>query len=206
MSDFCTCFGGCWQSRSVFASCPTMKNQIRITVVGDGDTGKTCMLIVYKDRKFDERYIPTVFDVYSMTITIDRKEYTMILQDTAGQEEFDKLRQLAYKETDVFILCYAVNDANSWDNVKEKWAPEIRRCCPRAKLILAATKCDLENERILDKKSGQKLAKLIKADDFIENSAKLRWNVDETICLALTVFVNAQKTNKRENTSTCALL
>lgn len=33
---------------------------IRITVVGDGDTGKTCMLIVYKDKEFDDRYVPTV--------------------------------------------------------------------------------------------------------------------------------------------------
>lgn len=35
-------------------------NRIRITVVGDGDTGKTCMLIVYKDKKYQDYYIPTV--------------------------------------------------------------------------------------------------------------------------------------------------
>lgn len=104
-----------------------MKNQIRITVVGDGDTGKTCMLIVYKDRKFDERYIPTVyvchfcletlfssfyvcrFDVYSMTVPINKREYTVILQDTAGQEEFDKLRQLAYKEVKLPHIIYRTN-------------------------------------------------------------------------------------------------
>lgn len=34
--------------------------RIRITVVGDGDTGKTCMLIVYKDKKYDDYYVPTV--------------------------------------------------------------------------------------------------------------------------------------------------
>lgn len=36
------------------------QKHIRITVVGDGDTGKTCMLIVYKDRKYEEYYVPTV--------------------------------------------------------------------------------------------------------------------------------------------------
>ncbi|XP_063908921.1 cdc42 homolog isoform X2 [Zophobas morio] len=179
-----------------------MKNQIRITVVGDGDTGKTCMLIVYKDRKFDER-----FDVYSMTVPINKREYTVILQDTAGQEEFDKLRQLAYKETDVFILCYAVNDVNSWDNVKEKWAPELKRCCPRAKLILAATKCDLESERKVPVKEGQRLAKIIKADGFIENSAKIGRSIDETICLALMKYINAREnTGGSSSSSSCVLL
>lgn len=89
------------------------KNQIRVTVVGDGDTGKTCMLIVYKDRKFDERYIPTIFDVYSMTIPINGKEYTVILQDTAGQEEFDKLRQLAYKEVSIIRYAHPAKNAFS---------------------------------------------------------------------------------------------
>jgi len=171
--------------------------------VGDGDTGKTCILIVYKDRRFDERYIPTVFDVYSMTIPINRKDYTVILQDTAGQEEFDKLRQLAYKETDVFILCYAVNDRTSFGNVRDKWAPELRRCCPRAKLILAATKNDLKEERMITDREGFKLSKLIKADGFIQNSAKLGRNIDETICMALTVVVN--DSIKRE-TNSCQLI
>jgi small GTP-binding protein len=177
---------------------------IRITVVGDGGAGKTCMLIVYKDRKFDERYIPTVFDVYSMTVPINQKNHTVILQDTAGQEEFDKLRQLAYKETDVFVLCYSVDDVNSWDNVKEKWAPELKRCCPRAKLILAGTKSDLVSKRVVSEKDGTRLAKQIKADGFIENSAKLGKNIDETICLAITVYMNS--ITKRDSSSSCALI
>jgi small GTP-binding protein len=139
-----------------------------------------------------------------MTVPINQKNHTVILQDTAGQEEFDKLRQLAYKETDVFVLCYSVDDVNSWDNVKEKWAPELKRCCPRAKLILAGTKSDLVSKRVVSEKDGTRLAKQIKADGFIENSAKLGKNIDETICLAITVYMNS--ITKRDSSSSCALI
>lgn len=39
-----------------------------------------------------------------MTIPINQKDYTVILQDTAGQEEFDKLRQLAYREVKLPLI------------------------------------------------------------------------------------------------------
>lgn len=38
-----------------------------------------------------------------MTIPINDLEYKVILADTAGQEEFDKLRRMAYKDVSVIL-------------------------------------------------------------------------------------------------------
>ena len=68
--------------------------------------------------------------------------YQVGLFDTAGQEEFDSLRVLAYPHTDIFLLCYCVLSFPSYRNVKEKWVPEIRRHCPSAPIILVGTQVD----------------------------------------------------------------
>jgi len=47
-------------------------------------------------------------------------------RDTAGQEEYSRLRALSYPETDVFLLCFSVVSPASFDNIKTKWYPEIR--------------------------------------------------------------------------------
>ena len=45
--------------------------------------------------------------------------------DTAGQEEYDKLRPMAYTDTDVFIVCFSMVDRDSLENILNKWAPEV---------------------------------------------------------------------------------
>lgn len=60
----------------------------------------------------------------------------MTLSDTAGQEEYDRLRPLAYPETDVFIICFSVGNINSYHNVVHKWNPEVKHHRPTAKVIL----------------------------------------------------------------------
>ncbi|CAG9859405.1 unnamed protein product [Phyllotreta striolata] len=176
---------------------------IRITVVGDGDTGKTCMLIVYKDKKFDNRYVPTVFDVYSMNIPINGVEYKVILSDTAGQEDFDKLRRLAYKDVDVFIVTYAVNERTSYENVFLKWAPELKKFAPKAKIIVAGTKQDLRtNSRAhVSHEEGEALAKDVNAHGFIENSSKNMSFIDETFQMAISVVVYNQNFLKAKRRS-----
>ena len=64
------------------------------------------------------------------------------LFDTAGQEDFDKLRPLAYPLTDVFLVCYCVCNYTSYKNIKEKWVPEIREHCPDAPIVLVGTQID----------------------------------------------------------------
>ncbi len=44
----------------------------------------------------------------------------LALWDTAGQEEYDRLRPLSYPETDLIFVCFAIDCPNSLDNVLDK--------------------------------------------------------------------------------------
>ena len=80
----------------------------------------------YTTNKFPSEYVPTVFDNYAVTVMIGDDPYTLGLFDTAGQEDYDRLRPLSYPQTDVFLVCFSVTSPASFENVKEKWFPEVR--------------------------------------------------------------------------------
>lgn len=136
------------------------RHKIKLVAVGDGAVGKTCMLISYVSNEFPEEYVPTVFENYSANVDTSVGKVQLDLWDTAGQEEYDEIRKLAYKKVNGFLICFSVISPTSFSNVKSKWYSDISKSeSASANVILVGTKSDLRNdETIIEemKKRGEK--------------------------------------------------
>lgn len=74
----------------------------------------------YTSNEFPQEYVPTIFDNYTATIQLDNKTVSLSLWDTAGQEEYNRLRTVAYPNTDVFLIIFDVTNESSFDNATNK--------------------------------------------------------------------------------------
>ena len=156
---------------------------IKCVVVGDGNVGKTCMLIRYTTNVFPEEYCPTVFDNFAVNDMFGEVPYTLGLFDTAGQEDYDKLRPLSYPQTDVLVIVFSLDNPTSFSNVGAKWSLEVQNHCKNVPIILVGNKSDLSSDqetisRLRNKgcepityPRGLSLAKKINAQTYIECSA-----------------------------------
>ena len=147
---------------------------LKCVVVGDGAVGKTCLLIFYSQKAFPEEYVPTVFDQYQVNVPVKNDATGMEqiinigLWDTAGQEDYDKLRPISYPQTvkinfwsseknvqiwdfcslqNVFLLCFALTNRTTYDNVEKKWNAEVEHHCPKTPKILVGCKKDLRDQQ-----------------------------------------------------------
>jgi len=183
-------------------------------IVGDGACGKTCLLIVFSKDQFPEVYVPTVFENYVADIEVDGKQVELALWDTAGQEDYDRLRPLSYPDTDVILMCFSIDSPDSLENIPEKWTPEVKHFCPNVPIILVGNKKDLRNDpntiKELQKmkqepvkpEEGRAMAEKINAFAYLECSAKTKEGVRE-------VFETATKAAlavKKKKRTKCTLL
>ncbi|XP_050970903.1 ras-related C3 botulinum toxin substrate 1-like [Labeo rohita] len=174
---------------------------VKCVIVGDAAADKKSLVISYTTRYFQGEYIPTVFDNYSSTVTVDGNPVNLSIWDTTGQEDYDRLRPLSYPETDVYLMCFSLVDPDSLENVCVRWYPEVRHHCPDTPIILVGTKLDLRDDKDtieeLKKnkqtpviyRQGQAVAKEIAAVKYLECSAStqigLKTVFDEAVRAAL---------------------
>jgi cell division control protein 42 len=187
---------------------PLPQHYIKCVAIGDGAVGKTCMLHTYTTRKFPWDYEPTVFDNYAVTVNVGKQPVTLGLFDTAGQEDWDRLRIMSYTQTDVFIICFSVMEPASFSNVEEKWVPEIKQYMPNVPFILVGTQIDLrdnyvslkdlnrKNQKPISKEEGEKLSRRLGARAYIECSALLNINVKQVFDTAIITHFQPYKPKK----------
>mgnify|MGYP001280517802 FL=1 len=169
---------------------------VKCVTVGDGAVGKTCMLISYTTGHFPEEYIPTVFDNYTANVMVEGKPISLGLWDTAGQEDYDRLRPLSYPATDVFLVCFSVDSKTSLENVENKWLTEIQKFCPDTSFVLVGTKSDFRKDppagregQLVPVEEARAVAERQNAAKYIECSARTEENLKKVFDMAINVAI-----------------
>jgi len=174
-----------------------MFTSIKCILTGDKEADKTNLCISYTTNAFPGEYVPTVFDNYSANIMIDGIAIEFSLFDTAGQEDYTRLRPLSYPGTDVFMVAFSITDPTSFENVEAIWVPEIKQHCPNTPFVLVGTHLDKRDDKAtidslaenrmapISKEQGEQMAKRLGAAAYVECSALTQRNLSlafETAC------------------------
>ncbi|KAJ6114808.1 GTP-binding protein RHO3 [Penicillium sp. IBT 16267x] len=181
--------------------------QRKMVLLGDGACGKTSALNVFT------RGEPTVFENYVHDIFVDNVHMELSLWDTAGQEEFDRLRALSYEDTHVLMLCFSIDSSDSFENVGSKWIAEINENCPGVKVVLTALKCDLrkddemnDNPSAITFDQGLAKAKEIGAVKYLECSAVQNRGIRESFYEAAKVALDVKPVGGGSSGPKCVIL
>lgn len=187
--------------------------ELKIVIVGDGGCGKTSLLMVYAKGDFPEKYAPSVFEKYVTTISLGGKEIKLNLYDTAGQDDYDRLRPLSYQEANLILVCFDVTNPNSFENVLIKWHPEVKHFCRDTPVILIGCKTDLRKDKECARKlkamnlspitytQGEETRQHMNAELYLECSAKYQENVEDIFREATKkalAFHRKQRTHRRK--------
>jgi Ras-related C3 botulinum toxin substrate 1 len=143
-------------------------------------------------------------DTCSYALSFGGAQLNVSLWDTGGSEDYSRLRALSYPKTDIFLVCFSVVSHEGFDNIRAKWAPEVRHfmpeLCPGAKMVLVGTKIDLRDDpytlekvrakqlAVISRDQGTALAKELGMVAYAETSSKTGAGVD-TLFRACCVIV-----------------
>eukprot|EP01100_Stratorugosa_tubuloviscum_P000310 TRINITY_DN1065_c1_g1_i3.p1 TRINITY_DN1065_c1_g1~~TRINITY_DN1065_c1_g1_i3.p1 ORF type:complete len:247 (-),score=126.16 TRINITY_DN1065_c1_g1_i3:415-1155(-) len=172
-------------------------SRVKLVVVGDGAVGKTSLLISYATGDFPSEYVPTVFENYTAQLKFNEETIMLHLWDTAGQEDYDRLRPLSYPGSDIVLLCFSLVSKASYDAVKIKWSPEVKHYIPAVPTFLVGTKVDLRDAthgpECVTTAMGDSLAKEVKALKYFEISSKTKLNLDALFTEAVRNVLDVRK-------------
>ncbi|KFA62010.1 hypothetical protein S40285_02117 [Stachybotrys chlorohalonatus IBT 40285] len=195
---------------------------ISITICGDGGCGKSSITLRLVRSQWTSEYDPTIEDSYSVTRRIDGIVYHLAITDTAGQEEYRGMWASSNLSADAFLLVYDITSRNSLDALQHfndlidmeaetrlDNAERARRAglspglaassgpgnrtktVPPIKIV-AGNKCDLQESREVPAAMGLEWARK-HGCGFMETSARLEVNIEETFALLVRRVVEARR-------------
>ncbi|KJR87447.1 RAS-like protein [Sporothrix schenckii 1099-18] len=194
---------------------------ISITICGDGGCGKSSITLRLVRSQWTSEYDPTIEDSYSVTRRIDGVTYHLGLTDTAGQEEYRGMWASSNLGADAFLMVYDITSRDSLDALQyfndlidmeaetrldnaaraRKAGVPLRditsggssgaRAVAPVKIV-AGNKCDLQESRVVPAAKGLDWARR-RGCGFMETSARLEVNIEETFALIVRRVVEARR-------------
>eukprot|EP01097_Dermamoeba_algensis_P006959 TRINITY_DN434_c0_g1_i1.p1 TRINITY_DN434_c0_g1~~TRINITY_DN434_c0_g1_i1.p1 ORF type:complete len:194 (-),score=28.33 TRINITY_DN434_c0_g1_i1:148-729(-) len=189
----------------------------RIVMLGAGGVGKSCITVQLTQKIFVASYEPTIENSYKKELTVDDKSVMLDVLDTAGQEDFEILRDTYIRSGDGVVLVYSITSRDSFSVM-----PEMRQSVIEVKeldkfpMVVVGNKKDLESEREVSTDEGEEFAKKYNMP-FFESSAKERINIEDIFVAITREIANmtemipkassttAKPTNKEKETGCCLI-
>lgn len=143
-------------------------------------------------------YEPTIFENHRTFVNLNNITAAADLWDTAGQEEYERLRRLSYQDADIVIIAYSFESSTTLSNITEVWAPESMTYAPNAKIILVGLKSDIDNSNINPVFAG-KIAQSIGAVAHLDCSSIQMYNVNKLFNVVFNTAYNTHMLNLNKN-------
>ena len=176
--------------------------EAHIVTLGNGQVGKTSIILRYIDDRFSLNYLSTIgIDSKIKKIIMPNGEQIKVkISDTAGQERFRSIASNYLKKANGILLVYDITCHESFSDIN-KWLQEINKNESTKPMVLIGNKSDLEEKREVPKEEGMGYAKNVaKNIPFYETSCKTGDNVDKAIMdLVNQIYNKYSSNNKIEN-------
>ncbi|KAH7814821.1 Rac2d, Rho family GTPase [Monocercomonoides exilis] len=183
---------------------------VKCVAIGDNDVGKFSMLASYTQNKFTDGYIPTLFDNFESIQVVDGKTIHLQLWNTAAHEDFKRSRYISYPDTEVFLICFSISDPVSFQNVEEKWIPEIKDYIEGVPIVLVGTKADLRESppefvKLVPKEDAEQMVKRLGFSAYVECSAKTQKNLSEVFETAARLAIQKYYPKETKESGCCTI-
>ena len=173
-------------------------DKICLFTLGNSQVGKTCFILRYTKNTFNSTYISTIgIDFLSKDVSIPSGEkYKVLFYDTAGQEKYRSIAFNLMKGAEGIILMYDVTKRNTFEAITD-WVQSIKEAKgENFPVVLIGNKCELNEEREIDKEEGENEAKK-NGFLFFETSNKDGTNVEEAVLALISKVVELRKNQKK---------
>ena len=163
---------------------------LKLILIGDGRVGKTSIINKYINNVFNEGEEMTINSSYcERDVLFNDKKYKFSFWDTAGQEKFNSITPIYYRDAKGVLLVYDISNPHSFERVK-KWIEEMKEINNEAVFNIVGNKYDLKEQtknfkfNFIDDEIAKKLAEKNKTDLYSQalKPEKILMNVLKILC------------------------
>ncbi|MFX0020946.1 MAG: Rab family GTPase [Candidatus Hermodarchaeota archaeon] len=157
------------------------KIRFKITVIGDGQVGKTSLIKKFTKGSFEQDYIKTIgaqFSIYDKEITGEM--IRLIFWDIAGQDDFNFLRPYFYRDSVAAVIVFSLEEnqlgEDSFNHISN-WYEDVIQFCGNIPVVLFANKVDLVDNNNVEHSSLQEITEKYRFLGYYLTSAKTGFGV-----------------------------
>jgi len=169
------------------------RHDTTVVMVGDPKVGKSALVNKFRTGKFETSYSRTCFETLTTSSVVQGKRVKFTIYDTAGSHGSNTSREIAYREADVFLLCYKISDINTLFSAINYWVAELKSHAPATPIVLIGCQSDLRGDRSViqalakqgrspvSSEQARSFSQQIEAISYVETSAKTSTKGPESI-------------------------